>query len=66
MHVRTRQRLAVIAVNDASGTRRGTQTDDRGRYDIPFLDPGVYTIRATHIGYRLASEAECAAHSARW
>ena len=42
----------VVAINTASGTRRGTQTDDRGRYHIPFLEPGVYTIRATHIGYR--------------
>ena len=45
---------SIVAVNDASGTRRGTQTDDRGRYNIPFLDPGVYTIRATRLGYRPA------------
>ena len=42
----------VVAINEASGTRRGTQTDDRGRYSIPFLDPGVYTVRAQRIGFR--------------
>ena len=44
----------VVAINEASGTRRGTRTDDRGRYNIPFLDPGVYTVRAQRIGYRPA------------
>ena len=34
------------------GTRRGGQTDDRGRYTIPFLDPGTYTVRAQRIGFR--------------
>ncbi len=43
---------SVVAINAATGTRRGTQTDDRGRYNIPFLDPGVYTIRAQRIGFR--------------
>ena len=47
--------VAVVAVNEASGTRRGVQTDDRGRYSIPFLDPGVYTIRAQRIGFRPAA-----------
>ena len=42
----------VVAINSASGTRRGTQTDDRGRYNIPFLDPGIYSVRATRLGYR--------------
>src|SRR5215218_6647802 len=42
----------VVAINEASGTRRGTQTDDRGRYQLPFLDPGSYTIRAQRIGFR--------------
>jgi hypothetical protein len=43
---------AVVAINAATGTRRGTQADDRGRYAIPFLDPGVYTVRAQRIGFR--------------
>lgn len=42
----------VVATNAQSGTRRGTQTDDRGRYTIPFLDPGIYTLRAQRIGFR--------------
>ncbi len=44
----------VVAINEASGTRRGTTTDDGGRYNIPFLDPGMYTVRAQRIGYRPA------------
>jgi hypothetical protein len=43
---------AVVAINSATGTRRGTLTDDRGRYNIPFLDPGTYTVRAQRIGFR--------------
>jgi hypothetical protein len=43
---------SVVATNTATGTRRGAQTDDRGRYAIPFLAPGSYTLRAQHIGYR--------------
>lgn len=42
----------VVATNEASGVRRGTTVDDRGRYQIPFLDPGTYTVRAQMIGYR--------------
>src|SRR6267378_6275318 len=43
---------SVIATNAATGTHRSAQTDDRGRYTIPFLDPGSYTVRAQRIGYR--------------
>jgi outer membrane receptor protein involved in Fe transport len=43
---------SVIATNSATGTHRGAQTDARGHYTIPFLDPGSYTLRAQHIGYR--------------
>jgi outer membrane receptor protein involved in Fe transport len=42
----------VVAVNEQTGVRRGTQADDRGRYRVPFLDPGTYTLRAQRIGYR--------------
>jgi outer membrane receptor protein involved in Fe transport len=48
---------AVVATNAQTGMRRGTQTDDRGRYTIPFLDPGSYTVRAQRIGYRPAERA---------
>lgn len=44
--------VSVVAVNAASGTRRGSVTDDRGRYNLPFLEPGVYTLRAQRIGFR--------------
>jgi hypothetical protein len=47
----------IVAVNAASGTRRASQTDDRGRYSIPFLDPGVYTLRAQRIGFRPSERA---------
>jgi outer membrane receptor protein involved in Fe transport len=40
----------VLAISNATGVQRGTQTDDAGRYQIPFLDPGVYTLRAQRIG----------------
>ena len=42
----------VIAINNETGVRRGTQADDHGRYRVPFLDPGAYTVRAQRIGYR--------------
>ncbi|MEN3338263.1 MAG: hypothetical protein V7647_1939, partial [Acidobacteriota bacterium] len=48
---------AVLATNAQTGTRRGTQTDDRGRYTIPFLDPGVYAVRAQRIGFRPVERA---------
>lgn len=47
----------VIAVNTQTGTRRGTHADDRGRYNIPFLDPGTYVIRAQQFGFRPGERA---------
>ncbi|NUR32428.1 MAG: TonB-dependent receptor [Gemmatimonadaceae bacterium] len=44
----------VVATNVQTGTRRGTQSDDRGRYTIPFLEPGIYAVRTQRIGYRPA------------
>ena len=41
----------VVATNTATGVRRGARTDEAGRYQIPFLDPGVYTVRAQRIGF---------------
>src|SRR5215471_14627372 len=46
----------VTATNEATGVRRGTQSDDAGRYLIPLLEPGVYTIRAQRIGLRPAEQ----------
>ena len=48
---------AVVATNAQTGTRRGTQTDDRGRYTIPFLEPGTYVVRAQRIGFRPVERA---------
>ena len=48
---------AVLATNTQTGARRGSQTDDRGRYTIPFLEPGTYTMRAQRIGFRPAERA---------
>src|SRR5262249_43533370 len=47
---------AVTATNEATGVRRGTQSDDAGRFLIPLLEPGVYTIRAQRIGLRPAEQ----------
>ena len=48
---------SVVAINTATGTRRGTLTDDRGRYTIPFLDPGSYMLHAQRIGFRPVERA---------
>ena len=42
----------VTATNVATGTKRGIQSDANGRYQLPFLEPGSYTIRAQRIGLR--------------
>ncbi len=44
--------VTVVAVDAERGTRRGAQTDDQGRYQLPFLQPGTYTLRAQRIGFR--------------
>ncbi len=46
------QAATVVATDAESGVRRGTQTDAQGRYQIPFLNPGRYVVRAQMIGYR--------------
>ena len=47
----------VAATNAETGVRRGAQTDEKGRYQIPFLAPGTYTLRAQRIGYRAVERA---------
>ena len=42
----------VTATNQETGVRRGVQSDAAGRYQLPFLEPGRYTIRAQRIGLR--------------
>lgn len=44
--------VTVVAVDAATGVRRGARTDAEGRFQIPFLAPGRYTVRAQTIGYR--------------
>ena len=46
------QAATVVATDAESGVRRGVQTDAQGRYQIPFLNPGRYVVRAQFIGYR--------------
>jgi outer membrane receptor for ferrienterochelin and colicin len=41
----------VVARNIATGGTRGALTDAEGRYAIPLLQPGPYTLRVTSIGY---------------
>ncbi len=42
----------VTATNVESGVRRGAISDQEGRFQIPFLEPGSYVLRAQFIGYR--------------
>src|SRR5688572_1508440 len=44
----------VVARNVATGVTRGTLTDAQGRYSIPLLQPGPYTLTVTSIGYSAA------------
>ena len=41
----------VVARNTATGATRGAVTDAEGRYTLPLLQPGPYTLRVTSIGY---------------
>ena len=41
----------VVARNTATGATRGGVTDGDGRYTLPLLQPGPYTLRVTSIGY---------------
>jgi outer membrane receptor protein involved in Fe transport len=49
--------VSVVATNNASGVRHGARTDEAGRYQIPFLDPGTYSVRAQRIGLSPAERA---------
>jgi hypothetical protein len=44
--------IEVVAVNEETGMRRASVSDARGRYLIPLLPPGVYTVRVRHLGRR--------------
>ncbi|MDB4908136.1 MAG: putative oar protein [Gemmatimonadetes bacterium] len=47
----------VSATNTATGTRRTSRTDASGRYQLPFLDPGTYAVRAQHLGMRAVEQS---------
>ncbi|HWJ23470.1 MAG TPA: carboxypeptidase regulatory-like domain-containing protein [Gemmatimonadaceae bacterium] len=49
--------VTVVTTNDETGVKHGAQTDESGRYQIPFLPPGPYTVRAQFIGYRAVEKA---------
>ena len=42
----------VVLVNENLGTSRSTQTNERGEYNFPNLDPGTYTLKASLQGYK--------------
>ena len=42
----------VTATNQGTNEKRTVQTDDEGRYEVPSLSTGVYTIEATGAGFR--------------
>jgi len=42
----------VVLTNENTGTSRSTQTNERGEYNFPNLDPGTYTLKALLQGYK--------------
>jgi hypothetical protein len=42
----------VTATNQGTNEKRTVQTDDEGRYEVPSLSTGVYTVEATNTGFR--------------
>ena len=39
-------------MNSATGVERRTVTNELGLYSVPLLQPGTYTLRVTHQGFR--------------
>ena len=44
--------IEVTALNPATGVRTVSKTNDAGVYELPFLNPGVYTLLASAPGFR--------------
>lgn len=44
--------VSVVAVNANTGTKYGTQTNAEGRYTLPNVNAGTYTITLTYIGFK--------------
>ncbi len=42
--------VMASAVNSATGARHAARSDETGRYQIPFLEPGTYTLRLQRLG----------------
>jgi hypothetical protein len=42
----------VVLINENTGVSRTTQTNERGEYNFPNLDPGTFTLKATLQGYK--------------
>jgi iron complex outermembrane receptor protein len=47
----------IVVTNNATGSVRIATTDATGRYVVPELSPGVYTVSATRVGYGKATRA---------
>jgi hypothetical protein len=48
---------AVTVTNEATGVARTAETNESGSYNVPFLNPGVYTITAELEGFRTSRTA---------
>jgi hypothetical protein len=44
--------VTVVAVDEATGVRRETQSDTAGLFEIPNLRPGTYTVTASLSGFK--------------
>src|SRR5687768_434764 len=47
--------VTVTATNASTNVARGTVTNDEGLYNLPALEPGVYTIQAELAGFALST-----------
>ncbi len=43
----------VTIVSDATGLKRDAVTNDEGYFTVPLLQPGTYTVRAQHDGFKI-------------
>jgi len=44
--------VEVVAINSATGVRTVARTNEAGLYELPFLNPGTYTLTASAPGFR--------------
>ena len=48
--------VAAISINNtATNAERSVETNEAGRYTAPFLNPGIYDIRADREGFKTAA-----------